>query len=146
VVESISTEWLEAFHIVFMVSWFAGLFYLPRIFVYHAGHRDGPVHEQFCVMERKLYRFIMMPAMILTAVFGLGLAIVEWEFVRSEIWFWLKMILVFALAGYHFYCGHIVQVFAAGENTRTHAFYRAFNEVPTLILIAAVILVVVKPL
>ncbi|MFQ5345088.1 MAG: protoporphyrinogen oxidase HemJ [Mariprofundus sp.] len=138
-------EWLEAFHIIFMVSWFAGLFYLPRIFVYHANHAGGPVHEQFCVMERKLYRFIMMPAMALTMIFGVGLAYLQWEYVSEEAWFWAKVVLVMPLLVYHFHNGSTVSMFARGENRRDHKFYRFYNEFPTLILIAIVTLVVVKP-
>jgi uncharacterized integral membrane protein (TIGR00701 family) len=89
--------WIKAFHIVFMVSWFAGLFYLPRIFVYHAGHPSGPVHEQFCVMERKLYRFIMTPAMVLTVALGLWLTGLEWAYLKGAGWFWAKLALVAAL-------------------------------------------------
>jgi len=137
--------WLEAFHIIFMVSWFAGLFYLPRIFVYHACHPAGPVHEQFCVMERKLYRFIMMPAMFLTVTFGLALAVEEWDLVRDQAWFWIKMALVVLLIAYHFHNGRVVSQFARGENRHSHKFYRFYNEFPTLILIVIVILVVVQP-
>lgn len=143
--ETVSAEWLEAIHIIAIVAWFAGLFYLPRIFVYHAGHSQGPVHEQLCVMEYKLYRYIMMPAMVLTVAMGATLAAREWDYVSDEIWFWIKMALVSLLIGYHFYSGHLVKVFAAGKNSRDHRFYRIYNEVPTLILIAVVILVVVKP-
>ncbi|MDH5525699.1 MAG: protoporphyrinogen oxidase HemJ [Nitrospirota bacterium] len=137
--------WIKSLHIIFMVSWFAGLFYLPRIFVYHAGHPSGPVHDQFCVMERKLYRFIMNPAMILTAVFGLWLGWIGWAWLAHSGWFWAKMALIVGLIAYHLWCGRIVDTFAAGENTRPHTFYRVFNELPTLVLIAAVILAVVKP-
>lgn len=137
--------WIKAFHIVFMVSWFAGLFYLPRIFVYHAGHPDGPVHDQLCVMERKLYRFIMVPAMVLTVVLGLWLMGLGWAYLKGAAWLWVKLALVAGLVGYHLYCGRLVRVFAAGANTRPHTFYRVFNEVPTLVLIAAVILAVVRP-
>jgi len=137
--------WIKTFHIIAMVSWFAGLFYLPRIFVYHAGHSDGPVHEQLCMMEYKLYRYIMWPAMVVTIALGIALAWIQWNGVSGEIWFWLKMVLVALLQTYHFYSGHLVRVFAAGKNTRPHTFYRKYNEIPTLILIAIVILVVVKP-
>jgi len=137
--------WIKAFHLVAMVSWFAGLFYLPRIFVYHAAHADGPVHEQFCVMERKLYRYIMNPAMMVTVALGLWLAGLEWDMVRDAAWFHAKMMLVVALIGFHLACGGFVRAFAAGRNTRGHAFYRKFNEIPTLILIAVVVLVIVKP-
>lgn len=138
--------WVKAFHIVFMVAWFAALFYLPRIFVYHACAPSGPVHEQFCVMERRLYRAIMTPAMILTVAFGLWLLAAGWGYLAGALWLWIKLALVAGLIAYHLYCGRLVRVFAAGANTRPHTFYRAFNEVPTLILIAVVILAVVRPL
>jgi len=138
--------WVKAFHIVSMVAWFAALFYLPRIFVYHAGAPSGPVHEQFCVMERRLYRAIMTPAMILTVGFGLWLLALGWDYLAGAAWLWIKLALVAGLIGYHLYCGHLVRVFAAGANTRPHTFYRVFNEVPTLVLIAVVVLAVVRPL
>lgn len=138
--------WVKAFHIVFVVAWFAGLFYLPRIFVYHAGTPSGPVHEQFCVMERRLYRAIMTPAMVLTVALGLWLLALGWGHLSGAPWLWLKLALVAGLVVYHLYCGRLVGVFARGENTRPHTFYRAFNEVPTLVLIAVVVLAVVRPL
>jgi len=137
--------WIKAFHIIAMVSWFAGLFYLPRIFVYHAGHKDGSVHEQLCVMEYKLYRYIMNPAMMATIALGTALAWIQWDYVSGAIWFWVKMVLVSLLMTYHYYSEHLIKAFAAGKNTRPHTFYRKYNEIPTLILIAIVILVVVKP-
>jgi putative membrane protein len=138
--------WVKAFHIVSMVAWFAALFYLPRIFVYHASAPSGPVHEQFCVMERRLYRAIMTPAMVLTVVLGLWLLAAGWGYLSGQLWLWIKLVLVAGLIGYHFFCGRLVRVFAAGANTRPHTFYRFFNEVPTLVLIAVVILAVVRPL
>jgi len=137
--------WIKSFHIIAMVAWFAGLFYLPRIFVYHAGHKNGPVHEQLCVMEYKLYKYIMWPAMVVTIALGIALAWIQWDGISGEIWFWLKMVLVALLQTYHFYSGHLVRVFATGKNTRPHTFYRKYNEIPTLVLIAVVILVVIKP-
>lgn len=137
--------WVKAFHIIFMVSWFAGLFYLPRLFVYHAGQTDGPVHEQFCVMERKLLTVIMNPAMVLTVLFGVWLAASRWTYVSASGWFWLKLVLVAFLIGYHLYCGHLVRVFAEGRNRRSHRFYRMFNELPTVMLFGVVILAVVRP-
>jgi len=137
--------WLKAWHVIFMVSWFAGLFYLPRLFVYHAAHPAGPVHEQFCVMERKLYRYIMTPAMVLTVAFGLWQAALEWEMLADAPWFWAKMALVVLLIAYHGHNGRVVRDFAAGRNRRDARFYRIYNELPTLVLIAAVILVVVRP-
>lgn len=137
--------WVKSFHIIAMVSWFAGLFYLPRIFVYHAEHDNDSVHKQFCVMERKLYRFIMWPAMIVTIVLGVALAWGEWDVLAGQVWFDLKMVLVVILLAFHVHCGHTVKTFAAGNNTRPHTFYRKYNEIPTLILIAVVIMVVVRP-
>ena len=137
--------WIKAFHIIAMVSWFAGLFYLPRLFVYHASHPTGPVHEQFCIMERKLYRFIMQPAMALTLLMGGWLAVLEWSLVGPDLWFHLKMLLVAMLLGFHWHCGRTVALFADGLNRRPASFYRKYNEIPTLILIAAVVLVVVRP-
>jgi len=137
--------WIKAFHIIAVVSWFAGLFYLPRIFVYHAGHADGPVHAQFCIMERKLYRYIMNPAMLATLAFGLWLAWIERDLIADGYWFHAKMALVATLVAFHLVCGRFVRAFAAGRNRRDHRFYRMFNEIPTLILVAVVILAVVKP-
>lgn len=137
--------WIKAFHIVFMVSWFAGLFYLPRIFVYHAGQPSGPVHAQLCVMEGKLYRIIMTPAMLLTVGLGAWLAALEWSYLKGQGWFWAKLVLVAGLVVYHLHCGRLVRTFAAGANTRSHRFYRVYNEAPTLVLIAVVVLVVVRP-
>jgi len=137
--------WIKSFHIIAMVSWFAGLFYLPRIFVYHAGHKDDSIHELLCVMERKLYRFIMYPAMIVTITLGITLAWLEWDSVSGEMWFWLKMILVTILLAFHLHNGLVVNAFAAGENIRSHTFFRKYNEIPTVILIIVVILVVVRP-
>jgi len=138
--------WVKSFHIVSMVAWFAALFYLPRIFVYHAGAPTGPVHAQFCVMERRLYRGIMNPAMILTVGFGLWLLAARWDYLAGARWLWIKLVLVAGLIVYHLYCGHLVRVFASGRNTFPHTFYRVFNEVPTLVLIAVVVLAVVRPL
>lgn len=137
--------WVKSFHIVAMVSWFAGLFYLPRLFVYHTRHPHGATHEQFCEMERKLYRFIMTPAMVATAVLGVWLAALMWDFLQPRGWFFAKMLLVAGLFAFHFACGRWLAAFAEGRNTRTERFFRLANEVPTLILIAAVCLTVLKP-
>ncbi len=137
--------WLKAFHLIGLVSWFAGLFYLPRLFVYHAEHDSGPVHEQFVIMERKLYRYIMWPAMVVTLLCGLGLAHMEMDLLMGGGWFHAKMLLVVLLVVFHLHCGHVVKTFATGHNTRPHTFYRKYNEIPTFILIAVVILVVVRP-
>jgi protoporphyrinogen IX oxidase len=134
--------WVKSLHIIFVVSWFAGLFYLPRLFVYHAQATDGASIERFKVMERKLYRGIMTPAMVLT--------------LASGIWLWLgygfrggwleaKLALVGALVAYHFWMDALRRRFAADANRASHVFYRWVNEAPTLLLVAIVILVVVKP-
>lgn len=137
--------WLKALHIIAMVCWFAGLFYLPRLFVYHAQSRDTISHERFCTMERKLYRGIMTPAMIATLVFGGWLLSLNPGYYFSQGWMHAKLTLVIALVIYHFLCGAQLKGFARGANTRGHVFYRWFNEAPVLALLAIVILVVVRP-
>jgi putative membrane protein len=134
--------WVKSFHIVFMVAWFAGLFYLPRLFVYHAQASDAPSIERFKVMERKLYRGIMMPCMVIT----LGLGFWLWfGFGFSGGWLHAKTALVALLVVHHFWLGHLVRVFARDANARSHVFYRWINEIPLPLLIAIVVLVVVKP-
>ena len=137
--------WVKALHIVSMVCWFAGLFYLPRLFVYHAACEDEPGRERFKIMERKLYRGITTPSMVATVVFGLWLIGYNVEGYMSQGWIHAKLLLVVLLIGYHFYCGHLVKVFRDDQNTRSHVFYRWFNEMPVLALVAIVILAVVKP-
>lgn len=133
--------WLKAFHIIFVVSWFAGLFYLPRIFVNLAMAEADTEKTRLNLMAHKLYRF-MAPLAILALVLGL------WLWLGYGIgggWMHAKLALVVLLIGYHLYCGHLVKIFAADKNTRSHKFYRFFNEAPVLILMAVTILVVVKP-
>lgn len=137
--------WLKALHIVSMVCWFAGLFYLPRLFVYHAQSEDTVSKERFGLMERKLYRGIMGPAMIATLVFGVALIYLNPSIFTQGAWIHAKLTLVVLLIGYHHMCGAQVKRFARGENTRSHVFFRWFNEVPVLLLLAIVILVVVRP-
>ncbi|HEX6632428.1 MAG TPA: protoporphyrinogen oxidase HemJ [Usitatibacter sp.] len=134
--------WLKAFHIIFVVSWFAGLFYLPRLFVYHAQAADAPSNERFKVMERKLYRGIMMPAMLLTVASGLWLWL-GYGFTGG--WLHAKVTLVVLLVAYHFWLRRMLGDFARDANRRSHVFYRWVNEAPTVLLVAIVILVVVKP-
>ncbi len=133
--------WLKAFHIFFVVSWFAGLFYLPRIFVNHAMAQEQVVRERLKLMERKLYKFVT-PIGALAVITGLWLWL---GFGFSGGWLHVKTTLVAGLVVYHLYCGHLVKEFAADRNTRSHVWFRFFNEVPVLVLIAVVILVVVKP-
>jgi len=137
--------WVKAFHIISLVCWFAGLFYLPRLFVYHAACEDQAGRERFKIMERKLYRGITTPSMIATVVFGVWLLSYNLSGYFSMGWMHIKLTLVTLLIGYHFYCGHLLKVFREDNNTRSHVFYRWFNELPVLVLLAVVILAVVKP-
>jgi protoporphyrinogen IX oxidase len=133
--------WIKSAHIIFMVTWFAGLFYLPRLFVYHAMSEDAISHERFIVMERKLYYGIMTPGAVLTILFGAWLL----SFGFSGAWLHAKLSLVALLVAYHIYCGKLLADFKHGRNKHGHAFYRWLNEAPVLALIAIVILVEVKP-
>lgn len=136
---------IKALHIISMVAWFAGLFYLPRLFVYHAEATDLISLERFNVMERRLYYAITWPAAVLTTVFGVWLVMYNSHYYFSAGWMHAKLGLVILLWAYHLVCGYFVRQFARGSNTRGHKFYRVFNEVPTLLLIGIVLLVVVKP-
>ncbi|HVC48869.1 MAG TPA: protoporphyrinogen oxidase HemJ [Burkholderiales bacterium] len=135
-------RWILAFHIIFMVTWFSGLFYLPRLFVYHAMSKDTTSHDRFCIMERKLFLGIMTPGMLLTILFGLWLML---GYKIQGTWLDIKLCLVMVLVAYHFYCGRLMKDFRAGKNHHTHIYYRWLNEFPVLILIAVVLLAVVKP-
>jgi putative membrane protein len=134
--------WVKAFHIIAVVTWFAALFYLPRLFVYHPMSEDAIGVERFKVMERKLYRGIMTPSAIVAVSLGLWLWL---GFGISGGWLHAKLALVTVLLGYHWYCGKLLRDFRDDRNTHSHVFYRWFNEFPVLILVAIVILVVVKP-
>jgi putative membrane protein len=134
--------WVKVFHIVFMVTWFAGLFYLPRLFVYHAMAADAVGIERFKVMERKLYYGIMTPGAVLTIVLGLWLWL---GFGIGGAWMHAKAALVLVLIAYHLYCGKLLADFKRDRNRHGHVFYRWFNEAPVLLLIAIVVLVVIKP-
>lgn len=139
--------WVKAFHIISIVTWFAALFYLPRLFVYHAMSKDKASIERFKIMERKLYRGIMMPSFLLATILGVWLLFdYAWVAYSAQYWLSIKLILVTLLIAYHFYCGHLVRVFKEDKNTRSDVFYRWFNEFPVLILVAIIILVVVKPI
>jgi putative membrane protein len=133
---------VKALHIVFMVTWFAGLFYLPRLFVYHALSHDTLSQERFKLMERKLFWGIMTPGGVLTLFFGLWLWL-GWGF--SGTWLSAKLALALLLVGYHVWCGMLMRDFRAGRNRRTHRWLRWFNEFPVLVLFAAVFLAVFKP-
>ena len=133
---------VKSLHIIFMVTWFAGLFYLPRLFVYHAMSEDRQSLERFKVMERKLYFGIMTPGGVLTIASGLWLWL-GWGF--SGGWLMAKLLLVVVLIAYHLWCGKLVADFRRERNRHGHVWYRWFNEFPVLILVAAVFLVVLKP-
>ena len=134
--------WVKSFHIVFVVAWFAGLFYLPRLFVYHALTTDSAGMERFKIMERKLYYGIMTPSAVLAVVLGLWLWL---GYGITGAWLHAKLALVVLLIAYHGYCGKLLADFKRDRNRHGHVYYRWFNEIPVLILIAVVILVVVKP-
>lgn len=138
--------WLKALHIIAVVSWMAGLLYLPRLFVYHAdAPAGGDLSRTFKIMEARLYRYIMRPAMIATWAFGGLMLYTNWDGIMAMGWMHAKLTLVIALTGIHHVFGAWRKKFEADANTRSAKFYRIWNEVPTLILILAVILVVVKP-
>jgi putative membrane protein len=133
--------WIKAFHIIFVTSWFAGLFYLPRLFVNHAMATDQATSERLKLMEHKLYRF-MLPLAVLALAFGF------WLWLGYGItggWMHPKLMLVAGLVAYHLYCGKLLNDFRQDRNRHSHVWYRWFNELPVLILFAVVILVVVKP-
>ncbi len=134
--------WVKALHISFMVTWFAGIFYLPRLFVYHAMSADAASIERFKIMERKLYFGIMTPGAILTIIFGLWLWL---GYGRTGAWLHAKLALVIVLVAYHVYCGKLLYDFKRDANRHSHLWYRWFNELPVLLLLAIVILAVVKP-
>jgi protoporphyrinogen IX oxidase len=135
--------WVKSFHLIFMVTWFAGLFYLPRIFVYHATAQDRISLERFKLMERRLFWGIMTPGAALTILFGVWLWL-GW-FRGASGWFHAKVALVALLVGYHLWCWRLLRDFATDRNSKSERWLRWFNEIPTVILIATVLLVVFKP-
>ena len=136
--------WVKSFHIISVVTWFAALFYLPRLYVYHAMAEDEPSRERFKVMERKLYRGIMNPSAVVAVGLGVLLIVLQ-PFWLEQGWLHVKILLVAGLVGYHWYCGRLLRAFAEDRNTRSHVWYRWFNELPVIVLIAVVLLVELKP-
>ena len=136
--------WLKAFHVIFVVCWFAGLFYLPRLFVNHAMSTDEAVRAQLVIMERKLYRFVT-PFMALTVVLGLAMLFLYPEAYLRAGWMHAKLALVAALVVYHFWCGRLLRALRDGTDAHTHVFFRVFNELPVFALFGIVILVIVRP-
>jgi putative membrane protein len=138
--------WLKALHLIFMVTWFAGLFYLPRLFVYHALSEDEISRERFKIMERKLFYGIMTPGAILTIIFGIAMLLnYAWASFGQDLWLHIKLALIVILIVYHLICGKFVSDFKNDNNKHSHIYYRWFNEFPVLILIAIIILATVKP-
>lgn len=136
---------IKAFHIIAMVAWFAGLFYLPRLFVYHAETSDTLSIDRFKIMERRLYFGITWPAALITTALGIWLLTYNPGYYSKAGWMHAKLLLVVLLWVYHLLCGHFLRHFILGKNIRSAFFFRLFNEVPTLFLTAIVILVVAKP-
>jgi len=138
--------WIKAFHIMAVITWFAGIFYLPRLYVYHASAEDEISRERFKIMERKLYRGIMWPSMVVVIALGLWLISFNPEYyLKATHWMHAKLTLVALLVAYHLYCGHLNKVFKEDRNQHSHVWFRWFNEVPVFMLVAIVILVVVRP-
>jgi putative membrane protein len=135
--------WLKAFHVIFVVTWFAGLFYLPRLFVYHVTTTDSPSLERFVVMERRLFK-IMTLGGTLAALFGVSMIVAAPTYLQFG-WLHVKLTLVALLLGYHLWCYRLMTDLRDGKNRRTERWFRLFNEAPALLLIAIVILAVVKP-
>jgi len=138
--------WLKALHLIFMVTWFAGLFYLPRLFVYHVMTEDQTSIDRFKIMERKLFFGIMTPGAILTIIFGFWTLFENgWETYAGTLWLHVKLVLVLVLVIYHIYCGKLLLDFKHDRNNHGHVFYRWLNEFPVLVLAAIIILAVVRP-
>lgn len=135
--------WLKAFHIVFVVTWFAGLFYLPRLFVYHAVSSDPISIQRFKIMERRLYVLMSMGA-LLAALFGVLMLLAAPAYLQMG-WLHAKLFLVLLLVGYHLLCNQLRKAFAEDRNQRSQGWYRWFNEAPSVLLIGIVVLAVVKP-
>lgn len=140
--------WVKAFHIMAVITWFAGLFYLPRLFVYHTqaiSEGDKAGSERFKIMERKLYRGIMNPSLLVALVLGVWMLVDRWDvYFKQATWMHIKLTLIIVLIGYHHMCGGFVKTFARDANTRSHVFYRVFNELPVFVMVPVVILVILK--
>lgn len=137
--------WFKALHIIAVICWFAGIFYLPRLFVYHAMSEDEASRERFKIMERKLYRGIMTPSMVMTLLFGAIVYAYNPAYYTASAWMHAKLLCVVLLIGYHHMCWHHLKKFRDDKNDKSHVYFRIFNEVPVALLVIIVILVVVKP-
>lgn len=137
---------LKALHLIFMVTWFAGLFYLPRLYVYHAMSEDTTSIERFKVMERKLFYGIMTPGAVLTLIFGIWMLIdYAWAVYSQAGWLHAKLLLIVLLVGYHIWCGKLLVDFKNDHNRHSPTWYRWFNEVPVVFLVAIILLASLKP-
>lgn len=136
--------WLKAFHIIFVVCWFAGLFYLPRIFVYYAASEHPDTRRQLAIMARRLYRFVT-PFMVIAVGLGLAMVAINPDYYLQASWMWLKLAGVAFLVVYHFQCGRYMHAINEDSDRHGHVFYRFFNEVPVLFLFGIVLLAVLKP-
>ena len=137
--------WIKAFHIVFVVCWFSGIFYLPRLFVYHAMSEDQISKDRFVIMERKLFWGITTPSAILAIALGSWLLFANSSYFMAWWWMQVKLLLVALTVVYHYYCWWYMQKLREDANRRTHVFFRIFNELPVFMLMGIVILIVVKP-
>ena len=137
--------WVKAFHIIFIVCWFSGLFYLPRLFVYHSMSKDQISKDRFVIMEQKLFWGIMTPSAIAAIVFGAWLLVANWSYFMAWWWMRVKLGLAILLVAHHFYCWWDMVKLREDSSFKTHVFFRIFNEIPVFILIGAVVLIVVKP-
>ncbi len=137
--------WVKAFHIIFMVTWFAALFYLPRLYVYHAAAEDEASNQRFKIMERKLYYGIAAPGAIITILLGFWLIHFLGYGMLGVFWLQAKLALVSLLVVYHLYCGKLLKDFKNDRNRHSHVWYRWFNELPVFILVAVVLLVELQP-
>lgn len=136
--------WLKALHIIFVVCWFAGIFYLPRIMVYYASSEHIDTRRQLALMARKLYRFVT-PLAVIAVIMGLGLVALNSSYYLNSGWFHVKLLAVICLVIYHYYCGRLVKAIEADTDSHSHVYFRVFNEVPVLFLFLIVILAVLKP-
>ena len=136
--------WLKTFHIIAMVTWFAGLFYLPRLYVYHANEKNRATIDLFKIMERRLF-ILMTIGGTLTAILVVWMFFNNGAYYLSQAWFHAKLFFILALLAYHLYCYRLMLTFREDKNRRNQRWYRLFNEIPSLLLIAIIILVVVKP-
>ena len=136
--------WLKAFHIIAVICWFAGIFYLPRILVYYAASENAETREQLAIMAHKLYRFIT-PIALIAVLLGFALMALNWSYYLGAPWMWGKLLAVVGLLFYHFQCGRYVKAVMQETDRHSHVYFRVYNEVPVLFLVAIVLLVVLKP-